>query len=58
VVTEVLADYPQATLTEVSIDADEALKAEYWEQIPVLLIDGKVHNFWRIDPDRLRKALG
>jgi glutaredoxin len=58
VVTEVLADYPEATLTEVSIDTDEALKAEYWEQIPVLLIDGKVHNFWRINPDRLRKALG
>jgi hypothetical protein len=57
-VTEVLADYPQASLTEVSIDADEELKAEYREHIPVLLIDGKVHNFWRIDPDRLRKALG
>jgi hypothetical protein len=23
----------------------------------VLLIDGKVHNFWHIDPDRLRKKL-
>lgn len=45
------------TLTELSIDDDPALQAEYWEQIPVVLIDGKVHNFWRIDPIRLKKAL-
>jgi uncharacterized protein YutE (UPF0331/DUF86 family) len=23
----------------------------------VLLINGKVHNYWRIDPDRFRGAL-
>lgn len=57
VVTEVLSEFPQVTLTEVSIDDDEALRAEYWEQIPVVLINDKVHNFWRIDPDRLRKKL-
>lgn len=57
VVTDVLADFPGVQLTEVSIDDDEALRAEYWEQIPVLLVDGKVHNFWRIDSDRLRKKL-
>ena len=57
VVTEVLSGFPQVTLTEVSIDDDEALRAEYWEQIPVVLINDKVHNFWRIDPDRLRKKL-
>ena len=57
VVTEVLSEFPQVTLTEVSIDDDEALRAEYWEQIPVVLINDKVHIFWRIDPDRLRKKL-
>jgi glutaredoxin len=57
VVTGVLANFPTVTLTEVSIDDDEALHAEYWEQIPVLLIDGKVHNFWRIDPIRLSTKL-
>jgi glutaredoxin len=45
------------TLTEVSIADDPALWEEYWEQIPVLLIDGRVHNFWRIDPVRLTRAL-
>lgn len=57
VVTSVLAEYPDVTFSEVSIDEDEALRAEYWEHIPVVLIDDKVHNFWRIDPDRLRAKL-
>lgn len=36
---------------------DPQLHARYAEEIPVLLIDGKVHNYWRIDPIRLRQAL-
>ncbi|MBK5238689.1 MAG: glutaredoxin family protein [Actinomycetales bacterium] len=42
---------------EVSIEEDRSLFDEYWEQIPVLLINGKVHNFWRIDPVRLTNSL-
>ena len=38
-------------------DFDPALKAEYWEQIPVTLVNGKRHDFWRVDVDRLRKAI-
>ncbi|HEX6468644.1 MAG TPA: glutaredoxin family protein [Streptosporangiaceae bacterium] len=29
----------------------------YWEQIPVTLIDGVQHDFWRVDESRLRAAL-
>lgn len=36
---------------------DQDLFAEYSEEIPVLLIDGKVHNYWHIDAERLRSAL-
>ena len=36
---------------------DDALFERYSEEIPVLLINGKVHNYWRIDPDRLRSEL-
>jgi len=36
---------------------DAELHALYVEDIPVLLINGKVHNYWRIDPLRLRTAL-
>lgn len=48
--------------TEISVDKknildDDALFARYSEEIPVLLINGKVHNYWRIDPDRLRAEL-
>jgi hypothetical protein len=40
-----------------NIEDDVDLYASYWDQIPVLLINGKVHNYWRIDPERLTKAL-
>lgn len=31
--------------------------ARWWDRIPVTLVDGEVHNYWRVDPDRLRAAL-
>ncbi|MEU2788422.1 glutaredoxin family protein [Streptomyces sp. NPDC007100] len=40
------------------ITQDEELYRKYWEQIPVVLVDGAQHDFWRVDPQRLRKALG
>jgi hypothetical protein len=45
------------TLEERSIIDDAELHELYLEDIPVLLINGKVHNYWRIDPVRLRTAL-
>jgi hypothetical protein len=45
------------TLEELSILDDRVLADRYAEEIPVLLIDGRVHNYWRIDADRLRAAL-
>jgi glutaredoxin len=30
---------------------------EYWEKIPVTLVDGVQHDFWRVSEDRLRAAL-
>ncbi|WP_281786787.1 glutaredoxin family protein [Aurantimicrobium sp. INA4] len=58
-VTGVLADFEsdQVVLEQKSIEDDQDLFDSYWDQIPVLLIDGKVHNYWRIDPERLRLAL-
>jgi hypothetical protein len=40
------------------ITEDAELHRKYWEQIPVVLVDGAQHDFWRVDPARLRKALG
>jgi glutaredoxin len=42
---------------EIDITTDDALYAQWWEQIPVTLIDGVQHDFWRVDEQRLRKAL-
>ncbi|MFF4354014.1 glutaredoxin family protein [Streptomyces sp. NPDC001530] len=39
------------------ITQDEELHREYWEQIPVVLVDGAQHTFWRVDEERLRRAL-
>ncbi|KRV50923.1 glutaredoxin [Wenjunlia vitaminophila] len=43
---------------ELDITRDEELHRKYWEQIPVTLIDGRQHDFWRVDEARLRRALG
>lgn len=45
-------------LTEVDVDADAELRAEYTDQVPVTFVDGKRFDFWRIDEGRLRAALG
>ena len=42
---------------ERSISDDPALHERYWEQIPVTLVDGAPHDFWRVSADRLRAAL-
>ena len=42
---------------ELSIVDDPTLSAAYWEQIPVMLVDGAQHDFWRVDEARLRAAL-
>ena len=42
---------------ELSILDDPDLRARYAEQIPVTLVDGQQHDFWRVSPDRLRAAL-
>lgn len=39
------------------ITQDEELHRKYWEQIPVVLVDGAQHTFWRVNEDRLRSAL-
>ena len=42
---------------ERSILDDPELNERYWEQIPVTLVDGEPHDFWRVDEARLRAAL-
>jgi hypothetical protein len=42
---------------ERSILEDAQLYERYWEQIPVTLVDGRPHDFWRVSEQRLRAAL-
>lgn len=44
--------------TAVDIDGNPELLARHSEEVPVLLIDGKVRDFWVIDPARLESLLG
>jgi len=63
-----LCDDARAVITRVAADlgvpwnerditaSDQDLK-DYGEMIPVTLIDGVQHDFWRVDEHRLRRAL-
>ena len=42
---------------EVSIVGDADLEQRFGNEIPVTFVDGKQHDFWRVSPDRLRRAL-
>ena len=57
VVEAVLADYPTVSFEQRSILDDATLLEKYHDEIPVLLIDGRVHNIWRVEAARLRTAL-
>jgi hypothetical protein len=45
------------TWTRIDVDADPGLRERFTEQVPVTFVDGAQHDFWRVDPDRLRQAL-
>lgn len=47
----------QVQFDEENILDNLSLFNQYSEEIPVLMVNGKVHNYWRIDPIRLRDAL-
>ena len=51
------SDVVQIELTELNILEDEALRNQYSEEIPVLQINGATHAYWRVNSERLSKAL-
>ncbi len=42
---------------EVDITGDPELVRRFGEEIPVTFVDGRQHDFWRVDPRRLAAAL-
>lgn len=57
---EVLATVvpPDLGWAEVDVDTDPDLQARYGEYVPVVTVDDVQVGFWRVDPERLRRALG
>jgi glutaredoxin len=45
------------SFAEVDVDSDDELRRAYSDQVPVVMVDGKQHDFWRVDEHRLRAAL-
>ncbi|MBG0566927.1 glutaredoxin family protein [Actinoplanes aureus] len=43
--------------TKVDVDSDIELERDYGDRVPVLLLDGKEHGYWRIEEDRLLRDL-
>ncbi|HEX2902983.1 MAG TPA: glutaredoxin family protein [Jatrophihabitans sp.] len=39
------------------VDADRARANEFSERVPVILIDGAEHGYWRLEEPRFRAAL-
>ncbi|MBA9001441.1 glutaredoxin family protein [Thermomonospora cellulosilytica] len=56
VIARVAADLGVAW-EERDITRSEELTRRYWEQIPVTLVNGVQHDFWRVDEERLRRAV-
>jgi hypothetical protein len=60
VARQALARVAEATgeaWTEVDVDADPRLQEEYWDRVPVILLDGAEHGYWRVEEERLTRDL-
>jgi glutaredoxin len=55
VVAQVCAETGEQYATR-DIDASPELQ-RFTDEVPVTFVDGAQHDFWRVDPARLKKAL-
>ncbi len=47
-----------ASYRTTDISTDPELLRRYTDEVPVTFVDGAQHDFWAVDPARLRAALG
>ena len=59
IVETVVADLPDdaVEIEEFSILDDPLLYEQWWEKIPVVLVDDRLHAHWRLSAERLRTAI-
>ncbi|AEB47441.1 MULTISPECIES: glutaredoxin family protein [Micromonospora] len=43
--------------TERDVSGDIELEREYGDRLPVVLLDGKEHGYWRVEEERLLRDL-
>ena len=55
-VRELLTEIP-FELEVIDINADQELEKLYSEEVPVITINGDVHDYYKVDKQRLLKAL-
>lgn len=56
VIQEVCAELGEE-FVEIDIDSNPDLVEKWGAEIPVTLVDGRQHDFWRVNEARLRAAL-
>lgn len=56
-VIETVCAQTDSEWVELSLHDDPRLAARYADQVPVVLVDGVVHDVFRVDPRRLQATL-
>jgi glutaredoxin len=54
---EALAGEIAFTWDTLDVDSSPDLQDTYGDRVPVILVDGREHGYWRVESDRLRAAL-
>ncbi|MEN9915392.1 MAG: hypothetical protein RL725_67 [Actinomycetota bacterium] len=55
-INSVINDY-NFTLDIILIDQNSELEKEFGEQVPVILINNKIHDYWKVDLERFTTAI-
>lgn len=51
-------DRAGADWSEVDVDSDPELRAEWGDMVPVLLVDGVCHGYYHLDPAKVAALVG
>ena len=46
------------TWAELDVTSDLELERDYGDRLPVVLLDGSEHGYWRVEEERLLRDLG
>lgn len=52
-----LADELGFGYREIDVDGSVQLRDEFSDRVPVIMIDGREHGYWRVEEARFRRAL-